>query len=207
MKKTFFIITSIIAGLFLIFILYVNMLPTVDRTELPKEPVINDENSTAMICNPLAAIRENGSTYDLSDNTWIGLKISPTLQSISYIYFNGVNGRGAPNQGEWQNDKFARFSTRQIEIYDYKNYYYNNWQNDEWTFTLNRETLQGNAESFVGKYGWNFEYKDKWQCEIVEHTNLNLEAEKSIRIENERWQKIKELKKIEEEAQLEKNKI
>ena len=95
------------------------MLPTVDRTELPKEPVINDENSTAMICNPLAAIRDDGSTYDLSDNTWIGLKISPTLQSISYIYFNGVNGRGAPNQGEWQNDKFARFSTRQIEIWKF----------------------------------------------------------------------------------------
>ena len=206
MKKTFFIITSIIAGLFLIFILYVNTLPTVDRTEVLIQPVITDENSTAMICNPLAAIRDDGSTYDLSDNTWIGLKISPTLQIISYIYFNGVNGRGAPNQYEWQNNKIARFSTRQIEIYDYKNHY-NIWQNDEWTFTLNRETLQGNAESFVGKYGWNFEYKDKWQCEIVEHTNLNLEAEKSIRIEKERRQKIKELKKIEEEAQLEKNKI
>ena len=98
-------------------------------------------------------------------------------------------------------------TTREERQRAIKNYYYNNWQNDEWTFTLNRETLQGNAESFVGKYGWNFEYKDKWQCEIVEHTNLNLEAEKSIRIENERWQKIKELKKIEEEAQLEKNKI
>ena len=206
MKKTFFIITSIIAGLFLIFILYVNTLPTVDRTEVLIQPVITDENSTAMICNPLAAIRDDGSTYDLSDNTWIVLKISPTLQIISYIYFNGVNGRVAPNQYEWQNNKIARFSTRQIEIYDYKNHY-NIWQNDEWTFTLNRETLQGNAESFVGKYGWNFEYKDKWQCEIVEHTNLNLEAEKSIRIEKERRQKIKELKKIEEEAQLEKNKI
>ena len=81
------------------------------------------------------------------------------------------------------------------------------WKDDEWSFELNRETLRANSETFVGRFDWDFEYSNTWQCEIVEHGKLNIEVEEILRKMEESRQKNKELQKIKEEEQLKKNKI
>ena len=199
MKLKIFIIVIAIVGTIFIFTTTLPISSPSKETPEPKQPVINEKNSTAMICN----IEDKG----YSQNDWLGLKISPTLRKVSYIYFGGLNGQGSPFKDNWINNKYAFFTTESIKITSYKTYISWDWEDDEWSFELNRETLRASSETFVGQFGWNFEYSNKWQCEIVEHGKLNIEVEEILRKMEESRQKNKELQKIKEEEQLKKNKI
>tara|TARA_Y100000385_G_C12930531_1_gene566544 strand:- start:140 stop:736 length:597 start_codon:yes stop_codon:yes gene_type:complete len=198
MKLKLFIIVTAIVGAIFIFTPTLPILSPSKETPEPKQSAINEKNSTAMICN----IEDK----NYSQNDWIGLKISPTLNRVSYIYFGGLNGQGSPYKSKWLNDIYAFFTTTSINISS-RNSHFSDWKDDKWSFELNRETLRASSETFVGKFGWDFEYSNTWQCEIAEHRQLNIKVEELFRKMEERRQKNKELQKIEEEEQLEKNKI
>ena len=173
-------------------------MPAIQETQEPIQPVINEKNSTAMICN----IEDKG----YSQNDWLGLKISPTLRKVSYIYFGGLNGQGSPDKRKWIIPR-AMFDTESITLMSTRIRFNSDWQDDEWKFVLNRETLRAGSSTFVGQFGWNFEYRNKWQCEIVEHGKLNNEVEEILRKIEEDKQRSKEEQRIREEKQLKKNKI
>ena len=165
-------------------------MPAIQDTQEPIQPVINEKNSTAMICN----IEDKG----YSQNDWLGLKISPTLRKVSYIYFGGLNGQGSPDKRKWIIPR-AMFDTESITLMSTRIRFNSDWQDDEWKFVLNRETLRADSSTFVGQFGWNFEYRNKWQCEIVEHGKLNIEVEEILRKIEEDKQRSKEEQRIREE--------
>jgi hypothetical protein len=199
--KIFLIIIAIAATIFTItktISFSSKEMPAIQETQEPIQPVINEKNSTAMICN----IEDKG----YSQNDWLGLKISPTLRKVSYIYFGGLNGQGSPDKRKWIIPR-AMFDTESITLMSTRIRFNSDWKDDEWKFVLNRETLRAGSSTFVGQFGWNFEYRNKWQCEIVEHGKLNIEVEEILRKIEEDKQRSKEEQRIREEKQLKKNKI
>tara|TARA_Y100000768_G_scaffold1527_1_gene1199 strand:- start:575 stop:1171 length:597 start_codon:yes stop_codon:yes gene_type:complete len=198
MKLKIFIIVTVIVGAIFIFTTTLPILSPSKEIPEPKQPAINEKNSTAMICN----IEDKNYSQD----DWIGLKISPTLKKVSYIYFGGANYQGSPYKRKWVNEIYVSFTTTSIDISS-RNSYLSDWKDDEWSFELNRETLRANSETFVGRFGWDFEYSNTWQCEIVEHRQLNIKVEELFREMEESRQNNKELQRTKEEEQLKKNKI